>query len=251
MGDGAESRVRREGTAGVTVKLKWPSTTPLQVRSAEGMLRLPDFDPRHPTQKQLSLTLIEALSNSVIGTAEADSGGRFSFPTPQPGLYFVRLNSSEVKSWSGDEISGDITIYVTPDAKSNGLSLDLGWSTCGLYYSDLSQCPQPELTVAQVCGDVFDPSGAVISKAQILLLKGEENPVAVAETSSDAKGHFFLPSPAVGTYELYAKGPSGFRGAHSTIHLSATNPAEYCVKPIPIQLGVFGSCSSIGLEEKQ
>jgi hypothetical protein len=247
--DGYDVLVGREAKTDQPVKLKWPNPKPLKVKSAAGRVAIPQSGAKRALEKPISLALVDAISNTVITVTETDNRGYFSFPTPSRGLYFIRLNHTQIKTWSGEEMTGDIPIEIASDAISDGVDLDLGWSSCGLYYSDMKQCHQPEVRVSKMCGEVFDPVGAIIAKADVYLLRDEHDEVPVAETRSDTKGRFSMNEVTPGTYELYVKA-TGFQSAHSKIHVSANRDASSCIYPLPITLGVFGSCSTIGSQEK-
>jgi len=115
--DGTGVEVTPNGPANVTVRLKWPAAAPVSVRSVSGVMRGPDYYPSQ-VQGQLSISLLESESARVISTIVTDSKGQFTFAdeTP-PGLYFIRVNPSGIRGWSGEQIEGMIAIEVDPNAK--------------------------------------------------------------------------------------------------------------------------------------
>src|SRR5579863_1809696 len=143
-------------------------------------------------QVELSLSLLEGISANVIATAVTDSKGRFSFAeTIAPGLYFLELNPSDLRSrWSGEALEGLMAIEVRQDAKEDGLDLDLGWSDCGL--SHAQHKVYPELKIGKVCGNIADAMGAEIPNADVVLMASQEGGKIVDETGSGAKGRFDL-----------------------------------------------------------
>jgi hypothetical protein len=162
--DGATVEVKSGGPLNVTVPLKWPNTPPLRVRTARGSLSISD---QPPTGFRLSLSLLEGLSGRIVDITQTDSRGQFAFGDVPSGIYFLQLDPSGLKDWSGDQITGLIAIEVSRDAAEDQLDLDLGWSSCGLSYKDRSQCPQTKLELTKVCGDFVDVVGAVIGNASV------------------------------------------------------------------------------------
>ncbi len=215
------------------VKLKWPNPKPLEVKSARGRVAIPESGPKRTLEKPISLALVDAISNTVIAVTETENRGYFFFPTPNRGLYFIRLNHTRIKTWSGEEMTGDIPIEIAPDAISEGVDLDLGWSSCGLYYSDMKQCQQPEVTVSNMCGEVFDPVGAIIAKADVYLFRDEHDEVPVAEATSDARGRFSMTEVTPGGLRALREGhwlsirsfkDQGFgKPRHVLLHIPSAN----------------------------
>jgi hypothetical protein len=237
IADGVVVEVSANGPTNVTVPLRWPSRTPVSVESISGIVRGPDY---YPSQKQiqLSLSLLEGLSGRVIATTNTDEKGRFNFhaDTP-PGVYFLRLNRSGLRGWSGEEMEGMVAIEVTPAAKDRELDLDLGWSSCGLGAAQ-GQI-HPELKVPKICGDIADRRGAVVSGAQIRLLTRGDEPQILEQTKSGMKGNFALREQREGTYQLFIQS-AGFQPLVLPIRVEPAGPSGGCRKPMHTILdGVF------------
>jgi hypothetical protein len=231
--------VAPNGPANVIVELKWPNSTPVSVRSASGVMRGPDYYPSQ-VQGKLSISLLESRSARVVSTTVTDSKGRFSFTgeTP-PGLYFVRVNPSGIRGWSGEQIEGVIAIEVDPNAKQETADLDLGWSSCGLGYAQRAQSEYAEIQVSKLCGNVTDSLGAVISNAQIRLLESAEETQILEQTKSGTMGEFELNKHENGSYKLLATSP-GFRPFLRPLRFEAIGtPDDACQQPIRVKLDVI------------
>ena len=101
--------------------------------------------------------------------------GEFDFESATPGLYFLSLRPSGETNRPGGEIVGQIAVAVEPEAPVDHLGLDLGWTSCGLFYTDRSQCPQGDFEIQQLSGRVLDASGAAIANAKILLIASDDH----------------------------------------------------------------------------
>lgn len=233
--DGKGVEVTSKGPANVTVDLKWPNSTPVSVRSLRGVMRGPDYYPSE-AQGLLSISLLESGSAHVISTTVADSKGRFTFAdeTP-PGLYFIRVNPSGIRGWSGEQIEGMIAVEVDPNAKRDMPDLDLGWSSCGLGYAQREQSEYAEIQVSKLCGNLTDSLGAVISNGQIMLLENGEDAQILEQTQSGPMGKFDLNQPENGTYKLVIKSP-GFRPFLRPIRFEAVGTSDRCQQPIRVEL---------------
>jgi hypothetical protein len=231
--DGVVVNVSLSGAAEATLTLKWPASDPLHVRSLTGTLRGPDFYPGRQ-QEPLSLSLLQGVSARLMATATTDRQGRFHFADAvPPGIYFLRLNLSGLRSQFGE---GMIPIEVSDTAKQSGLDLDLGWSSCGLSYSEQRQ--YPEMTVSKLCGDIADTVGGAVSKAQIFLLQDGDEAKIVDQTQSGANGKFNLEEQHGGVYQLLVKS-AGFSPFLRTTHVVPAEGADGCRRPIRIRLGVL------------
>lgn len=236
--DGAALDVKLDGPTDVTVPLKWPSTAPVLVRSLNGTMHRPDYLPGQ-SQPRLSLDLLEGISGRKLESLQTSDTGEFSFENGAPGLYFLRLKPSGLKGWSGEEITGLVAVAVDPGAPTDHLDVDLGWTSCGLWYADRSQCPQSNLRIEQLSGQVLDTSGAAISEATILLFDPAET--LVERLRSDREGKFTSPHQFTGTYQLVVSRP-GFTSLRRTLRAGPTGLSALTVK-----LAVFGGCSSADL----
>ena len=136
--------------------------------------------------------------------------------------------------------SGQIVVEVTPSARAQELDIDIGMTSCGLYYSDRSQCPQAEMRMEQLSGQVIDSSGASVPNAKIELFDSEKR--SIEDIRSDGQGMFSSLRNLVGSYELLIRSP-GFSPYHGTVHLDAENGADSKTS-ITITLGIGGSCGT-------
>jgi hypothetical protein len=227
---GLDVDVSLSGATNVTVPLNWPNVTPLQVRSVSGTLRGPDYYPKR-RQVPVSLSLLEGVSARVIETTQTDWKGGFSFADTVPsGIYFLRLNPSELRAWDGEQMEGMISIEVNPKMSQDVLDLDLGWSSCGLGYAQRNE--YPEMKVSKLCGDVADALGGVISNAAVMLLANFE---VLEQTRSGTNGGFALREHDGGPYHLLVKSP-GFQPFLRVIRIDTSATSEGCTQPILVRL---------------
>ena len=233
ISDEAAVQVIPSSPADVTVHLKWPSFSPIVVRSLQGTLRAADYQIGQP-QPLLSLDLVEGISGRSLQRVRTTGSGEFSFDAVAPGLYFLKPSGQ-----SGELIA--IAVAVDTAAPVERLEVDFGTTSCGLWYIDQSQCPHPELQFGQLAGQVLDVTGAAIPRAAILLFDHSQN--IVERLESDTAGNFASHRSLSGTYDLLvsALGFSPFRTA------AHTRPSDDSAPPSPltIQLGPGGSCSSV------
>jgi Carboxypeptidase regulatory-like domain len=232
----AELIVKPDGPGGITVPLRWPG---ISVRSLKGTIRGPDYVPGE-SQPKLSFDVLEGNSGRVLKSIETTDNGEFSFEAPVPGLYFLSLKPFELRSWLGETVTGLIAISVDREAPADHLDVDLGWSSCGLSYADRSKCPQRDLQVEQLSGEVLDPSGAVFANAKIFLL--DTAGTSVQQLVSDREGRFNSPNSLTGTYELIVTSV-GFTPFRGTVGI-APNGNSTRLSRLSIQLGIMGGCSA-------
>jgi len=232
VADAVVVEVSQKGPVNETVQLRWPSQTPVPVRSANGIVRGPGYDPLQ-TQAQLSLSLLEGVSARVIRTVLTDSKGDFHFPDEVPsGIYFLRLDPTDLRGWSGEQMQGMIPIEISPNAKQETIDLDIGWSSCGLTYAQRE--PRPEVKLRKICGDVVDVEGAAMSNARVLLFANGEGR-AVEQTETGATGRFAFQETPKGTYQLLIKSP-GFQPFIQAVRVEADSRAQGCQQPVHIRL---------------
>ena len=228
--DSIQVEVSQNGPPNITVQLRWPNLDPIKVRSVSGVLRGPGY---YPSERQvpLSLSLLEGITTKVLATTMTDSKGRFDFKKDElpPGLYFLRLNPSGLRSMN-EEIQGWIPISLDPQAKQDVLNADMGWSSCGLGYAQQEQ--RPEIGISKICGDVADSAGVGIFDVQILLLGTGEDAQVMDQTTAK-NGRFTLQEEHDGSYQLLVKSP-GFQPFLIPIRLQGQS--KNCQQPIHIRL---------------
>jgi Carboxypeptidase regulatory-like domain len=206
--------VKPDGPTDLVVPMKWPNVAPAVVRSLQGTIRGPDYLHRM-SQPQLSLDLLDAISGKLLKSLQTTDSGEFNFESDAPGLYFLRLNPSGLRGGSGEEITGLIAVAVDHFPPTDHLDLDFGWTSCGLWYSDASRCPQDDLQIGELSGHVVDSSGAAIGDASVVLIDpaGE----FVERLKSDRTGAFASAHLAAGTYQLVVS-RAGFTPLRRIVH---------------------------------
>lgn len=225
--DGTNLVVTLDGPAAVTIPLRWPSIPPIRVRSLKGTIHAPNHLPGG-TQPRLALDLLEGVSGRTLKSLETTENGEFSFEGAAPGLYFLNLRRSDL-----------IAVAVDNAAPSDHLELDVGWSSCGLWYVDRRMCPQSDLRIEKLSGQVTDASGAAISDARILLF--DSAGALVDELRSDGAGKFSSQRPLDGGYEFVVT-RAGFTPSRTTVYLERRVNSEV-PSSLVVKLGVGGSCS--------
>jgi hypothetical protein len=235
--DGVDLEVKLDGPTNVTVSLRWPETAPILVHSLKGTIRGPDYLPGQP-QPRLSLDLLEGSSGRRLKSLQTTDSGAFNFESAVPGLYFLSLKPSGLWGWSGERITGLVAVAVDRGAPTDDLDIDLAWTSCGLGYVDRSKCPQRDLQIGQLSGQVLDASGAAIRDAKILLF--DSNETLVERLQSDSAGKFTSRRSLAGTYALVVS-TAGFTPLRRTVHAEPTGDSTR----LNVQLGVSGSCSSV------
>ncbi len=236
IGDTVVAKVSLGGPPNVTVSLSWPSVHPIEVRSPSGTIRGPDF---YPSEQQvpLSLSLLESVSSDVIAEATSDSKGRFKFAGEvSPGVYFLRLNRSGLRGWSGEQMEGLIAIQVSEVAERDAPDLDISWSSCGLTYSQGDTATV--LTLPKVCGDITDSIGADVANAEVLLMARYEEGEVMEQTASDRYGRFAFSKSLEGEYRLLIKSP-GFKPFLRPIRVESAASGGGCEKPVQVKLQVM------------
>jgi len=227
MPDGAAIEVKRAESSEITVPLRWPSVKPISVGSLKGVLRLPDWFPGQ-SQSSVSLELLEGISGMELNNTNTDGNGAFAFPGVARGLYFLAVTLSGFRA-------GLIAVSVEPGISTAGLDLDMGLTSCGLYYVDHSDCPQTNVHLDRLGGRVVDPTQAAISNAEILLF--EPGGKLVEQVRSNSVGGFPSLRPADGTYQLSVRS-AGFTPLRGTI----TFDSKGVNSPLEFQLGFGGLC---------
>jgi len=230
MPDGATIDASPNGPTDLTVTLQWPIIPPLKVQSVSGRIRTPGYYPNE-TEPNLSLSVLEGVSERVLFTTATDSSGDFAFPELPPGFYFLRLNPFDPSDVG--EMQGLIGIQVDSRAQWRHLDLDLGWSDCGLSYN---QRPvRNPLVISKVCGSVSD-GGEYLAQAEVMLLPSEGKSKVLFKTLSGPRGEFSLPQVSPGEYRLVVT--SGyFHPFARLIHIEpSSSEGERCETPIAVTM---------------
>ena len=237
--DGVDVKVTASGPTNVTVRLKWPSVAPIVVRSLQGTLRGPSYF-NGQSQPSLSLDLTEAISGRLVKSIQTANNGEFNFEAAPSGLYFLTLKPSGLVAWSGEQITGQIAVAVDQSAPAHYLDIDLGWTSCGLWFLDQNHCAQQDLHIARLSGAILDVNGAAIRDATILLLDHAHKPIQ--QWHSDNAGKFASLNSLAGTYELVVSAP-GFTPLRRNVDFQPTSDSALH-SSLTVQLGLGGVCSS-------
>jgi hypothetical protein len=240
MPEAANVHVTAQGPSNTTISLAWPRHSPLLLTSLQGILRWPAIqeDPKHPNIK---IELLDARTGRSHKTIESNSDGAFDLGKPAPGLHILQVSRIDLAFFKGERVSGNILIEVDPLAAQSELDLDISWTSCGMHYVERKTCPQEELTVSSLSGQVMDAGGAPIGRAKLSLYNQDR--VLVEQQISDEKGYFPSTKQLDGTYELVVRSP-GFtplrRTVQASISIDKGRPAT-----LGIQLGIAGTCSLV------
>jgi len=237
--DGANLEVKADGPTNATVPLRWPSIAPISVRSPKGTIRGPDYLPWQ-SQGNVSLDLLDGINGRMLRSLQTDERGEFNFGDAAPGLYSVRVKPSGLWGWSGEQIAGLIVVDVERDAPIDRLDLDLGWSSCGLYYAESSKCSQSDFHTARLAGQVVDSGGAAIARAKIFLI--DPSGMLADELHSNGEGRFLSSSSLAGTYQLMVTS-GGFTPYRRTVHLGPTGDTGGS-SSLTVRLGLLGNCGA-------
>lgn len=65
-------------------------------------------------------------------------------------------------------------VAVRPDATADYLDIDLGFSDCGLTYTNQIDCHQRDIQADRLAGVVTDLTGAIVSNAKISVFEHEK-----------------------------------------------------------------------------
>lgn len=139
------------------------------------------------------LDLLDGGSGRILSSINTTGRGEFDFGKVVPGLYFIHLKPYSAFS---QQVEGLISVAVDSSAaRPDKLDLNLTWTSCGLMYTDLLQCPQPDLHVQTRKGHVSDSMGRTVRRAEIVLLDATR--AQVAHVSTDSNGNFSFPGSLV------------------------------------------------------
>jgi hypothetical protein len=236
---GADIEVMPSRPSTAPVRLTWPSQAPLTVRSLKGVLRGPGYVPGEP-QPAFSVELLEGLSGRSLDTAQTSESGQFSFTTAaKPGLYFLKLTQSNPgPSW--DSINGLVIVAADPTAQANQLDLDLGLTTCGMWYADSNQCGQANLKVEQLSGEVTDQAGAPLRNATIRVFGPANKLVEWLRTGDAGK---FTSTHSFDGASHFVVTALGFTPLRGTLQAQSSENAKPTA-PLRLRLGLAGACGS-------
>ena len=190
-GDSASLVVSKEGESR-DIKLRWPSAHILSTTRIKGSLL--DSGTAKPLP-DTSVVLVHAISEALSARDLTEKTGKFDLGTPEPGLYFLKIDTLRSGPW---EPRGEIPVLVANGQKRD-LTLVVGETSCGMWYSEL--CTAPAVKASRVAGQIVDPSGEGIERAQIELLSafGKEKTL---NTAPDKSGHFSIKDVQDGDYQL-------------------------------------------------
>ncbi len=222
---GAEIEVKLPESRAITVPLRWPSGAVASASSIKGVLHMPSHMPGQP-QRRTTVDLLEGVSGRTLQTTASDDRGGFDFDGLAPGLYFLRLPPDPDL----------IAIELDPRASAPQLELDLGWTSCGLWYVNQTQCPPTRLHLARLTGHVADAADSAIQDAEVLLVGPGDK--IVEPIRSDAIGGFASTQPARGTFRLLIR-----RAGFSPLRADLTMDPSGDNSPVEVRLGVAGGCS--------
>jgi hypothetical protein len=230
--------VKPGGPADVTISRKWPFSV-VSARSLKGVIRPPDWVPGRP-QPSLDFELLSGFSGRRLRNFQTHETGEFDLGDTPPGLYFLDLKPSGVRTWSGSQLTGRIYVSVDLDSPVEHLDLSLGWTSCGLHYSDGAKCKPTELVLGQLSGQVIDPSSAGVPGARVELTDSSGAPVE--RLTSDDSGRFSLSRALDGVYTIAIRA-GGFTTYRGTVRLNPLNP-RFSSSRMVAELGIGGTCSS-------
>jgi hypothetical protein len=242
MPSGADIDVRAQGPNNTTISLAWPNRSPLLVTALEGILRWPAIE-ADPNESTLQIELLNARTGRSLKTMRSSRNGGFDLGKTEPGLYILRASRTDLAIERGERLSGNILVEVDPLAAKFELDLEIGWTSCGLMYVERHTCPQENLSIETLSGQVLDPSGASIAGATISLYTPDR--VIVDQRISDEQGYFESPKQLKGTYELIVS-RSGFTPLRRSVNASGSKD-EDLPTALGIKLGIAGACSSARL----
>jgi hypothetical protein len=210
------------------IQLHWPSSEVLQAAELKGIFLASGTAKPIATT---SLHLVHGLDGSLESRLLTDETGRFDLGSPEPGLYFIKVDPALPGPWVPQ---GTIPVVVRPGS-ARELVVALAESSCGLEYSEV--CGAPAVTVSRVEGNVTDPQGAAISRANIELFPSKsKDQSAIKTVTPDIDGHFTMADVAPGDYQLRISS-TGFTPLFIPIIVGPKPPIK---GPLHLKLGVLG-----------
>ena len=215
-----------DGVNGGDVRLRWPSLHILRATKLKGMLL--DAGMATPLA-DTSVVLVKAIDGSLIARDLTQKTGEFDLGSPAAGFYFMKLQDLHSPNRELDPIP----VLIVEGAKRE-LTLAVQETSCGMQYSEL--CTARPETVSRLAGKIVDPSGAVIDRARIELLRSNEKRI-LATIAPDKSGHFDFQYMPDDKYRLRISAV-GFAPVLVPLNLSSdkkTNPS------LDLRLRVIGS----------
>jgi hypothetical protein len=218
----------KQGLEKQEIQLHWPSSEVLQASELKGIFLASGTAKPIATT---SLQLVHGLNGWLESRLLTDETGRFDLGSPEPGFYFIKVEPALPGPW---EPRGTIPVVVKPGS-ARELVVALAESSCGLEYSEV--CGAPAVTVSHVEGNVSDPEGAAIGRANIeLFLSTSKDQAAVKSVTPNNDGHFIIADVAPGDYQLRISS-TGF--APLFIPVTVSSKASIDV-PLNVKLGILG-----------
>jgi hypothetical protein len=218
----------KQGSERQEIQLHWPSSEVLQASELKGIFLAGGTAKPIATT---SLQLVHGLNGSLESRLLTDETGRFDLGSPEPGLYFIKVDPALPGPW---EPRGTIPVVVKAGSKRE-LVVALGESSCGMEYSEV--CGAPAVTVSHVEGNVTDPEGAAIGRANIeLFLANSKDQAAIKTATPNSDGHFTMADVAPGDYQLRISS-TGFAPLFISIKVGRQVSIDV---PLNLKLGMLG-----------
>jgi hypothetical protein len=218
----------KQGSEKQEIQLHWPSSEVLQASQLRGVFLAGGTAQPIATT---SLHLVHGLNGSLESRLLTDETGRFDLGSPEPGLYFIKVDPALPGPWVPQ---GTIPVVVKPGSKRE-LVVALAESSCGLEYSEV--CGAPAVTVSRVEGNVTDPQGAAIGRANIeLFLPKSKDQAPIKSVTPDNDGHFAIAAVGAGDYQLRISS-TGFAPLFLPI---TVGPKASIDGPLNVKLGILG-----------
>lgn len=238
-GMSATISVTAAGPVETTIPLRWPSSPPLSVQTLKGIFRWPSVRSDQDL-RALRVEILDARTGRPTRSTQTTGAGAFNLGTPKPGLYFLQVTLADGTMEGGMPITGIVPVEVDQRAAHGELEVDLGWTSCGLWYVASHTCRREELIVTGLSGQVIDPSGASIPRAAVRLFNAERK--IEEQLVSDEQGRFVSSKQLDGRYELVVKAP-GFTSLRQKVQINKPGHSDRPMT-LRIELGIAGSCSN-------
>jgi hypothetical protein len=230
----------KQGPEKQEIQLHWPSSQVLQAAELKGIFLASGTAKPIATT---SLLLVHGLDGSLESRLLTDETGRFDLGSPEAGLYFIKVDPALPGPWVP---RGTIPVVVKPGS-ARELVVALAESSCGLEYSEV--CGAPAVTVSHVEGNVTDPQGAAISRANIeLFLSKSKDQTAIKTVKPDSDGHFTIADVGPGDYQLRISS-TGFAPLFIPITVAAKGSID---GPLNLKLGMLGgACPGLNATQQE